>query len=809
MTLSLATTPIVYGNWINGTGTSFTGTSQINFVGRNTQSITSAGITFPGAIYLDSNGGTLNLNDALTLASNRDLTLGGSFNTNGYNVTAANIYSQFAFARTISFGASTITASGFNAISFSVTGLTFNAGTSSIVCTAANPSVSTGSYSSGVTFYNVSFTSNSSSSSVYVAGNNTFNNLSITAPSTTARKQFSLDGNITVTGTLTAQGSSVTTRMLVRRNTPDVGVSINAAAVAINDCDFEGIAASGAASWTGTRVGDCTNNSGITFSAPKTVYWNLGGSVQWTANGWATSSGGTPAVNNFPLAQDTAIFDNTGSASTVSLVGTFAIGNIDTSARTNAMTLSVSASAVPVYGNITNGSGVTFTGTSSAYFLISGVNTQTITSAGKVFPVGFFIYKPSGSMVLADNFDNSTSGTSSSDLYLDFGTIDLNGKTLTAKTFSISTSTIAKVIAFNAGSMSLVGNGGTVWNCFSLTNLSFTGTPVVNLTYSGATGTRTIQNGNGSGGSESKSVSFNVTAGTDTVTFSSSSHIRSVDFTGFAGTLTNTSITCYGSLTFSTGMTVSNSSSPWTLASTSTGRTIRSNGKTLFPLTFNGVGGSWALQDALTFTTSGGLTLTNGDLDLAGFTATVGNFLTLTGTKSITFNGGTLAISGSGGTAFSNSVPAGLTLTNGTSTGTISMTSASAKTFAGGGFTYPCNVNQGGTGTLTVTGNNTFANFTDTVATANTIQFTGGSTSTFTAFSVSGTAGNLITLTSTNTTRATLSKATRWFMGANSTNSGNNRNLTFSAGDGIDYLSVSYIDGLPVVPGGGKFIMLF
>jgi hypothetical protein len=45
-----------------------------------------------------------------------------------------------------------------------------------------------------------------------------------------------------------------------------------------------------------------------------------------------------PATNNFPLAQDTAVFDDTGSAGTVT-VQTFNIGAIDMSARTSAMTL--------------------------------------------------------------------------------------------------------------------------------------------------------------------------------------------------------------------------------------------------------------------------------------------------------------------------------------------------------------------------------------------------------------------------------------------------------------------------------------
>ena len=80
-------------------------------------------------------------------------------------------------------------------------------------------------------------------------------------------------------------------------------------------------------------------------------------------------------------------------------------------------------------------------------------------------------------------------------------------------------------------------------------------------------------------------------------------------------------------------------------------------------------------------------------------------------------------------------------------TATISLTSASAKTFAGGGKTWPT-LNQAGAGTLTIQQSNTFANITNTVQPA-TITFTAGTTQTVSAFGVSGTSGNLITLNTT------------------------------------------------------------
>lgn len=86
------------------------------------------------------------------------------------------------------------------------------------------------------------------------------------------------------------------------------------------------------------------------------------------------------------------------------------------------------------------------------------------------------------------------------------------------------------------------------------------------------------------------------------------------------------------------------------------------------------------------------------------------------------------------------------------------MSSASAKTFNGGGLTYGTLV-QGGAGVLTVGGSNTFANISNTVQPA-TVRLSAGTTQTVSAFSLSGTSGNLITLDTTVAgTRATLSDA--------------------------------------------------
>lgn len=157
--------------------------------------------------------------------------------------------------------------------------------------------------------------------------------------------------------------------------------------------------------------------------------------------------------------------------------------------------------------------------------------------------------------------------------------------------------------------------------------------------------------------------------------------------------------------------------------------------------------------------TSSYVTLTAGTFNTNGKTLTTTSFGSSgTHVRSLILGSSAVNISGSGSTAWSvSTVTANLTINAGTST--ISMTSASAKTFVGGGYTY-YNVNQGGAGALTFSGSNTLNDITNTYkATASTIIFTAGTTTTLSNFTAAGTASAQLSVQSSSTTRATLSKA--------------------------------------------------
>jgi hypothetical protein len=109
----------------------------------------------------------------------------------------------------------------------------------------------------------------------------------------------------------------------------------------------------------------------------------------------------------------------------------------------------------------------------------------------------------------------------------------------------------------------------------------------------------------------------------------------------------------------------------------------------------------------------------------------------------ITAGSSTFTLTGAG-TVFDNSSG---TFTQEDSTIKLTDSSSSGKTFAGGGQTYG-NIwlaGGAGTGSFTITGSNTFADFKDDGSVAHSILFTAGITTTVTTFTVSGTAGNLIT----------------------------------------------------------------
>lgn len=430
-----------------------------------------------------------------------------------------------------------------------------------------------------------------------------------------------------------------------------------------------------------------------------TYYW-VGGSGTWdnanSAN-WSATTGGAGGAG-VPNSADTVNFDaNSGTAATVTVAATAACAN----ATINKADITLSLSGSPTFAGL-----VTFT----------------------------------------------------------TGSIALNGFSLTAaRVWSNNTNT--RALSFGGGKFICTGGGspGVVpWDFRDLTNLTLTGSFAADFTYAGSTGSRVIYHASTAGNLEANGLNATIIGGGDSFSNATNTRYGNLIFSGFTGTYplgSGAAQTIYGNLTFASGMTLTDGANTTTFASTSgTPRVITCNGKTInCNINFNGIGGSWQFADAFAVSSLRAMTLTNGTIDSNSQSVSINTFATASGgTKVLTMGSSTWAVSGSGTAWNTNTDAVDVTVNPGTST--ITMTSASAKTFAGGGKTFGT-LNQGGAGALTISGANTFANITNSVQPA-TITFPASTVTTVSAFGVSGTSGNLITLNSSSAgTRATLSDA--------------------------------------------------
>jgi hypothetical protein len=281
-------------------------------------------------------------------------------------------------------------------------------------------------------------------------------------------------------------------------------------------------------------------------------------------------------------------------------------------------TFTRSANNIVLYRNLVLGTSMTYTAVANA-ILFSGTvaSQQNITSNSVTInsPLSFLSTK----VQLQDNLTVSSAYT----VTLSSGILDLSNKTLSTGLFSSSNSNTRSIL-FGTGNITVVGTGN-VWSTTTPTNFTYTGTPTVNISNNSATAT-TVSTG---ALTETQALNFNYTVGTYTLTDTSAVY-KNLNFTGFTGTIPNSVRTIYGNTIFVSGMTLTAGTNATTFAATSGTQQITTASKTLdFPLTFNGVGGTFAFQDALTQGSTRAFTFTNGTLQLkSSVTSTVGAFAT-------------------------------------------------------------------------------------------------------------------------------------------------------------------------------------
>jgi len=647
MTLSLGATAVLdcYGSLtLPATNFTWSGTNGavLNFRATTTgKSITTNGVSITlTQLRFDGVGGEWILGSALTLTVNTSASidlLRGTFRTGNYNITSSSggiRLNATGDARAMYLGSSTITLANTSAVwntQSPTTNLTFDAGTSTITTATASPTFTGG----GLTFYNVSFTS-AASGTTTINGANTFNNLSQTSRSATGLRSVTFSANQTINGTLTL-GAANTAIRRVRVFSDVVGtprtITLNGTLAALADVDFRDIVAAGtvATPWTGTRLGNCLGNSNITFDASKTVYWNLAAGGNWSATGWALSSGGGVDVNNFPLAQDTAIIEDTGlnAAASITIDTLWNLGTVDCSTRTLAATLVQSSTGPQIYGDFILSSSTNYnevaSGSGTLNFVGQGV-IQNITSAGTTITVRLAVNSATGTFKLADNLYADEDSISAFQLIS--GNLDLNGNTLKVGQRFTSSGTLTRSILFNGGKIVLEGKTQTAWTCSDMTNFSYTGNPIVECNFAvGGLASNQISSGTTAGATQSNAPTFKILSGT-AVNFRGSA--KDLDLTGFTGTFDTSGAQpiVYGDITLGAGMTYANGSNSLYLSASSGTQQITSNGVTIDSdvQMFNSAT-TRQFMDALTLGATRTLTCAGTVIFAAGTTNTAGTFV--------------------------------------------------------------------------------------------------------------------------------------------------------------------------------------
>jgi fibronectin-binding autotransporter adhesin len=834
MTISFASvSPTVYGNWTNGSGTAFTGTNILIFSGGTTQTITSAGKAFSCPITVDTYGGTVQLADALNIGSNALTVTNGTFTTAGFAVNIGSLSSSNSNVRTINLGASTVTITNtIFPINLSAVNLAFNAGTSTVAITYNTQGFGTVNLA-GVTFYNFNFlNTNSNEYNLTFSGvTSTFNNLSFSFPNGTILAVVFQASHI-INGTLTCAGASAIRRVFLNSSVIGTPRTLTVNSISATDCDFRDITLAGAASGASpTRAGDCGGNTGITFPAPKTVYWNLAGAQNWSATGWATSSGGTPAVNNFPLAQDTVVFDNSGAIGTIRINGPWNIGTFDASLRTSSMTIDGTFKLPVVYGDWKSGTGLTWV-VDSSLFTFAKNGTQTITSNGVQFGCDLAVNNPFANVQLSDALSLNALRT----LTLTAGAFDAVTYNVTTGLFVCNGAT--GFLRMGSGTWTISGTGFT-WLIQSIGAL-FAGTSTIvlsntstsartfqggsfyynKLTIGGATGTSTLTiDGSSTFGelASTKTVAHTIAFfGSNTVTFGkwsvtgTAGNIVTITGTSTTNVIAGPAVTGVDYLAMGTWGFATTSPGEFYAGANSTGTAAAPVFRTAAPAprTLYWVGGTGNWSDTARWSTSSGggsgaaiptsLDAVNFDSlsNATAYTATIDAGVTLARCASFTMAGpltGNVTFAGSVGIAFHGNVSFAATGITRTYTGAMNWAGNSSYTFTTNGLTLNSGCTVIGIGSTW-----TFGSAINIGANIVTVTYgafnTSASNYALTAGVFQSTSNNIRSVT-LNGSNLTLSGSTAFSISSTTTT-----NLTFSAGTS----TISLSGNGPVFNGGSQ-----
>lgn len=581
-------------------------------------------------------------------------------------------------------------------------------------------------------------------------------------------------------------------------------------------------------------------------------FW-VGGTGNWdavTTTHWAASTGGAGG-SSVPTSSDDITFDAasgggavtiTASAPGLSLTTGAFTGTLNTNGQavtitnacsmtgTGTRTLTLGASVVTCgnwdanvvtgltfnsntsnvkisNGNAFNGGGLTYATVTmnNSSVSVTGTNTFGTLTISPTSPTMFNVFTLLGNQTVTGTFTASDGATITNRILLTSGTIGTS-RTITAATVSVSNTDFKDITGAGASGWNISAASGGSGDCGGNSGITFT-TPVDQHWQNAAGGTwSTAANWTSRVPLPQDNVFMDKAFGTSSTVSANMPRLgKNIDWTGatFTTSLSYTPMAnqtdMFGSLTLIAGLTWNTGSNTLNFAGRS-GITIDTKGVTIAQSTSVNSGAA-TLASSITLPAAKNFGVSNlGTIDVsasnfvisagsininsAGTTSNLGAAVhLLTGTGNV-FNGGAT------------------TLYTGTFTLKINDTSNTANSFTGNGGTY-YNIwwsRGASTASNTMSGNNTFTDFRDDGSAAHSILFTAASVTTVSTFTVSGTAGNLITINSTTTGTHSLVKTNggtiscdflniqhsvatpslTWYAGTNSTNN----QATATAGSG-------------------------
>lgn len=444
----------IFGNRVLLSGMTYTFGGILTFTATTTgKTLQQNGLTITvGPITFNGVGGGWRLLDAFNLSSGTFTLTSGAFDTNGQTVTCGNFTTTGAATRSMTLGASTINCS----IGWSyqlTTGLTLTAGTSTINCTG---NIFGGG---GLTYNIVNCTLNTSG--MIVSGTNTFATLSYIA-GTTRGLSILLSNNQTVTGTFKYIGNSILNRLYLVSDVIGTQRTITAAAIdgTSNFTDFQDILGAGVAApfATGSSLGDCLGNSGITFTGATTQTATGTASFTWSTHGW---------TSRVPLPQDTVSIPNAFVAGRTVTCDMPRLGRNVTFSCTGSPIISMFNGPYGIFGNLVLPSGASLIGNQNVSF--RGRSVHTLTNNGVTWTTGVnaFIETFGGSVTLQDALTISSASTLG--LTVVNGTFDANNFNVTTQIFN-SNQTPTRSVIMGSGLWSITGSG----NCWGVQSSGLT-----------------------------------------------------------------------------------------------------------------------------------------------------------------------------------------------------------------------------------------------------------------------------------------------------------------------------------------------